>query len=114
SLYLAKYFEKDGDSWRLKPAVRDMVTFQPFNLLDDPRSLGRFDVVFCRNVLIYFDFPTKGAVLDRIGQAMAADGMLYLGGVETVYGVTDRFGPLGDQRGVYGLVNTSAKAASAA
>ena len=65
--------------------------------------LGRFDVVFCRNVLIYFDQETKSKVLDSIANLMPADGTLFLGGAETVLGISDRFKPKPEQRGVYCL-----------
>ncbi len=98
---LVRYFEKQGDAWRIKDPVRRGIDFRPFNLLADPAPLGRFDVVFCRNVLIYFDPPTKAKVLQRIGQQLAGDGFLFLGGAETVIGVTDRFVLEAGQRGLY-------------
>ena len=61
----------------------------------------RFDVVFCRNVLIYFDQPTKTAVLEAIAKIIAPDGFLFLGGAETTIGLTDAFRPEPDQRGLY-------------
>ena len=100
---LMRYFKKDESSWRLADAIRSMVQFREYNLLSDLRALGRFDIVFCRNVLIYFDQPTKGRVLDAIAAQMAPDGMLYLGGAETVLGITGRFAPLPNERGVYGV-----------
>jgi len=100
---LVKYFEKDGEHWRIKDEIRNMVRYQFFNLLDDPNSLGNFDVVFCRNVLIYFDQPTKKAVLERIAALMPDDGLLFLGGAETVLGITDKFEPVPGQRGIYRL-----------
>jgi chemotaxis protein methyltransferase CheR len=100
---LVKYFKQIGDKWQIDASIRSMVKFCEFNLLNDPRSLGRFDVVFCRNVLIYFDQATKKRVLERISQNMPSDGVLYLGGAETVLGVTDRFQPMPGQRGVYCL-----------
>ncbi len=84
-------------------ALRERVQFREWNLLADLRPLGRFDIVFCRNVLIYFDQPTKRRVLEAIAQQMPPDGFLYLGGAETVLGITDRFVPLNGERGVYGL-----------
>ena len=58
-----------------------------------------FDLVFCRNVLIYFDPPTKARALEAIAKQMAPDGLLYLGGAETVLGVTERFVPVPGDRG---------------
>ena len=78
-----------------------MITFQEFNLLEDTRSLGRFDVVFCRNVLIYFDQTTKTMVFDRISNILEPDGFLCLGGAETVLGMSDKFVSITGQRGLY-------------
>jgi chemotaxis protein methyltransferase CheR len=103
--YLMKYFKKEDPNWRISDMIRKMAQFREFNLLGDLRSLGRFDIVFCRNVLIYFDQPTKTRVLEAIAGLMPPDGMLYLGGAETVLGITARFAPLPGERGVYGLVN---------
>lgn len=100
---LVKYFKQVGDKWHLDPAIRAMVQYKYFNLLEDPGSLGKFDVVYCRNVLIYFDQDTKKQVLERIAKLMPEDGILYLGGAETVLGVTDRFQPVTGVRGMYQL-----------
>jgi chemotaxis protein methyltransferase CheR len=100
---LKKYFEADGERWKIASALRPMTRFREFNLLDDPAPLGQFDVVFCRNVLIYFDQPTKAKILAQIARRMPADGLLYLGGSETVFGITDQFEPVPGERGVYGL-----------
>ncbi|MGH7042498.1 MAG: CheR family methyltransferase, partial [Acetobacteraceae bacterium] len=99
---LVKHFRKEEQNWRISEALRAAVTFREWNLLDDPGPLGRFDVVFCRNVLIYFDPPTKRRVLGAIARQLAPDGVLYLGGAETVLGVTDQLVPLADQPGAYG------------
>ena len=85
---LMKYFKKDESNWRISDQIRGMAQFREFNLLSDLRSLGKFDIVFCRNVLIYFDQPTKARVLEAIAAIMPPDGMLYLGGAETVLGIT--------------------------
>ena len=98
---LVKYFKQNGDKWQISPQIRQMATFREFNLLTDLSPLGQFDVVFCRNVLIYFDQPTKGRVLEQVSRIMPADGYLYLGGAETVLGITERFKPLEGQRGLY-------------
>ena len=107
---LVKYFRQEGSRWRIAPELRAMVRWQPFNLLDDPRGLGRFDVIFCRNVLIYFDAPTKSRVLGRLAGILAADGALYLGGAETVLGLTDRLVPTPGERGVYEPARPAARA----
>ncbi len=98
---LAKYFRKDGARWQLSDAIRNMATFREWNLLTDLRALGQFDLVFCRNVLIYFDQVTKARALEAISRQLAPDGLLYLGGAETVLGITDRFVPSGSDHIVY-------------
>jgi chemotaxis protein methyltransferase CheR len=105
---LMRYFKKEESGWRISEALRAMVQFREWNLLGDLRGLGLFDVVFCRNVLIYFDQPTKARVLDAVAQQMPGDGLLYLGGAETVLGITSRFAPLPTERGVYGLAPPAA------
>lgn len=102
---LVKHFTKELDNWRLSKTIRDMVRFRPFNLLDDPRGLGKFDVVMCRNVLIYFDLPTKTEVLDKVSSVLAEDGVLFLGSAETTMGITERFCPVQAGRGVYKLTD---------
>jgi chemotaxis protein methyltransferase CheR len=108
---LIKYFDKIGDAWQINPDVRAMVQFRPFNLLHDFNHLGSFDLVFCRNVLIYFDQETKARVLDRIARIMEHDGYLVLGAAETVVGLTDSFKPSPDRRGIY-VPNMAAKGRS--
>ena len=111
---LVKYFQQDGDKWQVAPALKQMAQFREFNLLNDPAVFGRFDVVFCRNVLIYFDMKTKAAVLGRIAKIMAPDGTLFLGGAETVLGVSDRFEIMPDHRGLYRLATQPGGAAQSA
>ncbi len=98
---LVKHFRKEENGWRICQALRDCVQFREWNLLSDLRPLGVFDVVFCRNVLIYFDQPTKTRALEAIAAQMAPDGVLFLGGAETVLGITDRFAPLAELQGAY-------------
>jgi chemotaxis protein methyltransferase CheR len=100
---LVKHFKQNGDKWQISPQLRQMASFREWNLLGDLSALGQFDIVFCRNVLIYFDGPTKGKVLEGIARQMPQDGVLYLGGAETVLGITDRFKPVDGQRGLYSL-----------
>ena len=98
---LLKYLTQAGDTWTIAPELRAMVQWKKFNLLESFDALGQFDIVFCRNVLIYFDQPTKSKVLEHISDQLADDGTLYLGGAETVLGVTDRFEPVQGERGLY-------------
>jgi chemotaxis protein methyltransferase CheR len=101
ALMLIKYFAQVGETWQIAPEIRGMVKFLPLNLLNDFAHLGRFDLVLCRNVLIYFDQATKIGVLERIAGVTERDGFLVLGGAETVVGLTDRFRPFPNKRGVY-------------
>ena len=103
---LMKYFSQAGEHWQIDSAVRAMVSFQQANLLQDLSRFGKFDVVFCRNVLIYFDGPTKTDVLNRIRRMMPKDGILYLGGAESVLGITEAFTTLPGERGVYVVSGT--------
>jgi chemotaxis protein methyltransferase CheR len=109
---LMKYFKKQGDLWQIDAALRAMVQYKEFNLLNSPNVLGQFDVVFCRNVLIYFDQATKGVVLGRIADLIPSDGILFLGDAETVLGISNRFKPVAGQRGVYCLATDAAGATS--
>lgn len=101
--HLIKYFEKQGELWQIKPDIRKMVQYKKFNLLDNPAPLGQFDVVFCRNVLIYFDLPTKTKVLDGIAKIMDKDGILMMGAAETVLGISAAFRPVTGYFGSYEL-----------
>lgn len=98
---LLKYFTQVGDAWQIAPEIRAMVSFRHINLLHDFGHLGSFDLIFCRNVLIYFDQPTKTSVLDRLARVIEPDGFLVLGAAETVIGLTEAFKPMADKRGLY-------------
>lgn len=98
---LMKYFTQDGEKWKLKDDVKSMVRFSNFNLLNEMALLGTFDIIFCRNVLIYFDEKTKGKVLANLAGRMEKDAFLLLGGAETVLGITDKFKLVPDKRGLY-------------
>jgi chemotaxis protein methyltransferase CheR len=111
---LVKNFTQIGETWQLSPEIRAMVQYRPLNLLADFSHLGRFDVVFCRNVLIYFDQDTKVAVLERIARITDPSGFLVLGAAETVVGLTDAFKPLADKRGLYAPNGAALKAQLAA
>jgi chemotaxis protein methyltransferase CheR len=98
---LVKFFSQVGDAWQIAPEIRGMVHFRPLNLLKDFSALGTFDLVFCRNVLIYFDQPTKIDVLNRLARQMTSESFLVLGAAETVVGLTDGFKPMAERRGLY-------------
>jgi chemotaxis protein methyltransferase CheR len=98
---LVKYFAQIGEMWQLNADIRGMVQYRQLNLLQDFSSLGKFDVIFCRNVLIYFDQETKAAIFERIAKAVEPDGMLMLGAAESVVGITDAFRPYPEKRGLY-------------
>ena len=98
---LVKHFEQVGDQWRIKPELRRMADFREFNLLGSLAPLGQFDIILCRNVLIYFDMPTKARVLDAMHKRLARDGSLILGGAESVFGICDKFTDVQGLRGVY-------------
>lgn len=110
---LVKYFTQIGETWQIAPEIRSMVQYRPFNLLSDFGQLGGFDAVYCRNVLIYFDQPTKIDVLERVARIVEPDGFLVLGAAETVVGLTEAFKPIPERRGLY-LPNKSALTAKSA
>ncbi len=99
--HLLKYFTQSGDTWQIAANLRSMVQYRKFNLLESFSQLGQFDIIFCRNVLIYFDNRTKIDILERMAKMMPADGFLVLGAAETVVGLTDVFRPMNDRRGLY-------------
>nr|WP_233287320.1 protein-glutamate O-methyltransferase CheR [Bradyrhizobium oropedii] len=98
---LVKYFKQSGELWQINPELRAMVQHRQLNLLHDFSQLGTFDVIFCRNVLIYFDQDTKINIFNRLARLMEADGFLVLGAAETVVGLTDTFKPIRERRGLY-------------
>jgi chemotaxis protein methyltransferase CheR len=104
---LIKYFTQVGDLWQIAPEIRAMVKFRQLNLLSDFSMIGRFDLIFCRNVLIYFDQQTKIDVLNRLARITVSDGYLVLGSAETVIGLTDSFKVVPDKHGLC-VLNSSA------
>ena len=98
---LIKYFSQDGEMWQITPEICAMVKYRQLNLLSDFSDLGTFDLIFCRNVLIYFDQETKVNVLNRLAEVIAGDGYLVLGAAETVVGLTDSFKVCPQSRGLY-------------
>lgn len=111
-----KYFTKDGEGWLINEKLRGMVKFKPFNLLTDPASAGLtgLDLIFCRNVLIYFDEPTRKKVFAGMARSMKPGGFLCLGGAETVIGISDAFRILPGERGLFGLGTVPAGATAPA
>jgi chemotaxis protein methyltransferase CheR len=98
---LVKHFTQVGELWQLNADIRSMVQHRQLNLLQDFSHLGMFDVIFCRNVLIYFDQDTKAAIFERLVKQFEPDGMLMLGAAESVVGITDAFKPCPEKRGLY-------------
>jgi len=98
---LIKYFKQIGDLWQIAPQIRAMVKYHQLNLLADFSQLGVFDLIFCRNVLIYFDHETKIGLLERLARVIAGDGYLVLGGAETVVGLSGSFKMVSDKHGLY-------------
>jgi len=110
---LVKYFQKTGNGWLVRPELRKRVNFHEHNLLDGCRDLGVFDIIFCRNVLIYFDEPLKHAVLGRLSRQLAGDGYLVLGAAETTTGASSDFMPVPEgHHGVFCLTPAVAAARS--
>jgi chemotaxis protein methyltransferase CheR len=88
---LLKHFEQTPAGWQVKAALRKRVRFRTLNLLENFTHLGLFDIVLCRNVLIYFDADRKREIFERLHRAVRTDGYLMLGAAETVLGLTERF-----------------------
>lgn len=88
---LAKYFQRQGLSWVIREDLRQMIDFRMLNLLDPDLSLPQMDIVFLRNVLIYFDTATSQQILGRIRRILRPDGYLFLGGAETTLFLDDSF-----------------------
>jgi chemotaxis protein methyltransferase CheR len=98
---LVKHFTQVGELWQLNADIRAMVQHRQLNLLHDFSHLGTFDVIFCRNVLIYFDQDTKAGIFDRLARVIEPDGVLTLGAAESVVGLSDAFKPYPERRGLY-------------
>lgn len=99
---LIKYFDQLPDQrWQVKSFLREMVSFTPHNLLQPARHMGPIDIVLCRNVLIYFDEPTKMKALSNIAEAMPAGGYLLLGSAETMPAGVGQFLPHAQQRQIF-------------
>ncbi|WP_164984077.1 CheR family methyltransferase, partial [Cellulomonas endophytica] len=88
---MVRYMTRAGAEWQIADALRQCITFRSHNLLDPAPAGAKFDIVFLRNVLIYFDTATKKAILDRVHRVLAADGALVLGAAETTIGIDDKW-----------------------
>ncbi len=96
-----RFFTKKADAWEVRPEIRQRVRFSELNLLNSYVLLGRFDVIFCRNVLIYFSADLKRDILTRMAQALNPSGYLLLGGSESPMGYTDAFEMVRCAQGVF-------------
>ena len=99
--FLQKHFVQDGLTWRIDQKMTDRIDFRTINLLDDFSHLGRFDVIFCRNLLIYFDEARKRDMLQRLSRAVAPDGYVFLGAAETVIGLNQDLVPHAVAKALY-------------
>lgn len=88
---LLKYFDRQGLNWQLKEPIRQMIEFKPLNLIEAWPNLSPMDIVFLRNVLIYFDVQTKKTILGKVRRLLRPDGLLFLGGAESTYNLDDAF-----------------------
>jgi chemotaxis protein methyltransferase CheR len=108
---MMRWFEEEGgQQWRISSDLRDAVRFQVHSLMEAPPQRGRFDLILCRNVLLYFAAPAQKAVFARLAQASAPDATLMLGAGETIIGHTDAFEPDPEHRGLYLRVPAPSKA----
>ncbi len=99
--YMLRYFTQEGEDWVIDPRLQAMVRFQEDNLLKPRADLGRFDVILCRNVLMYFASETRHIAYSKLERSLEDDGMLMLGAAETVLGHTDLFSATREMRGLY-------------
>ena len=98
---LLRHFNQIGESWQLSDHIRSKVTFRPRNLLSDFWTLGRFDIIFCRNVLIYFDAARKADILGRMTRSLASDGYMLLGASESLIGLKTDLVSHPEHRGIF-------------
>ncbi len=98
---LLRHFQRDGEAWRINDHLRAHVEFRRANLIDEFGRFGRFDIVFCRNVLMYMDVERRRDILQRLSRVLADDGYLALGAAETVVGISDEFEPAPDCAGLF-------------
>ena len=99
--YLQKYFTLFGDSWKIKDEIRAMVNFRKLNLMEPFTTLGKFDIIFCRNVAIYFTLADRKKLFNKLADSLADDGYLVIGSTESLTGVCSRFVPKRHLRSIF-------------
>ncbi len=107
------FFTQEGDQWRVNENIRRRVTFKELNLMNSYAPLGKFDIIFCRNVLIYFSAELKRDILNRMAQALVPGGYLFLGSTETLASYCDEFDTVRHQGGIVYQVKDKATAGTA-
>ncbi len=98
---MLRWFDQSGESWTAKRELRRMIRFERHNILDRPPQPAHFDLILCRNVLLYFPLEARTAAFDRLSTAIVPDGVLMLGAGETVLGQTGKFATERTLRGLY-------------
>lgn len=99
--YMLRYFAQEGEDWVIDPAIQKMVRFEQENILKPRSDLGKFDIVLCRNVLMYFGPETRAIAYAKLERALEDDGLLMLGAAESVLGQTELFSATREMRGLY-------------
>jgi len=99
--YLTRFFSQRGTEWEIKQEAKRLVEFRQLNLLSGFSHLGIFDIIFCRNVLIYFDTETKARIMGQFAKILASSGVFFLGGSETPFGITEEFVRIETAKGIY-------------
>lgn len=99
--YMLRYFSQQGEDWVIDPAIQKMVRFEQENILKPRSDLGKFDIVLCRNVLMYFGPETKAIAYAKLERSLEDDGLLMLGAAESVLGQTELFSATREMRGLY-------------
>ena len=107
---LSRFFDPEGDGWRVKDELRVMTNFRRLNLFDLFQGLGRFDVVFCRNVAIYFSMEDRKVLFDKIADVVQPNGYLLIGSSEYLVGISSRFEPQRHCRAVFYRMKSAAAA----
>ncbi len=98
---MQKYFTLFGDSWKIKDEIRAMVNFKKINLMQPFSALGKFDIIFCRNVAIYFTLADRKKLFTKLADSLADDGYLIIGSTESLTGVCPLFIPKRHLRSIF-------------